>query len=153
MNVDIRRAVESDAGSVARLYIRARQAGAAAGTIPPSVHDDLDVRHWISHHVIPTLECWVAERAPSTIVGMLVLEDDWVDQLYVEPDLTGAGIGTQLIDLAKSERPDGLKLWTFASNQGAQRFYLRHGFHEVLRTDGQENEERAPDIQFAWLPA
>jgi hypothetical protein len=35
-------------------------------------------------------------------------------------------------------------------SQGAQRFYLRHGFVEVERTDGAGNEEHAPDIQYGW---
>ena len=64
--------------------------------------------------------------------------------------MTGLGIGSQLVDLAKRVRPDGLQLWTFASNMGAQRFYERHGFVAVRRTDGRENEERAPDILYVW---
>ena len=48
------------------------------------------------------------------------------------------------------ERPHGLRLWTFASNTGAQRFYARHGFVEVRRTDGRDNEERAPDVLYAY---
>lgn len=103
--------------------------------------------------VIPRLECWLAERAPDTVVALMVLDADWIDQLYVEPELTGAGIGSELIAVAKRERPGGLRLWTFVSNEGAQRFYLRHGFREVERTDGSGNEERAPDIRFAWTPA
>jgi hypothetical protein len=27
-----------------------------------------------------------------------------------------------------------------------------HGFVEVKRTDGSDNEERAPDIQYVWSP-
>jgi GNAT superfamily N-acetyltransferase len=54
------------------------------------------------------------------------------------------------IELAKRERPDGLRLWTFASNLRAQRFYERHGFVEAQRTDGRGNEERAPDILYVW---
>jgi hypothetical protein len=46
--------------------------------------------------------------------------------------------------------PEGLRLWTFASNAGAQRFYERHGFVETRRTDGRDNEERAPDILYVW---
>ena len=84
------------------------------------------------------------------LVGILVLEGRWVDQLYVEPGLTGRGIGGRLLDVAKRERPDGLRLWTFASNVRAQRFYERHGFTEAERTDGRGNEERAPDILYVW---
>jgi len=103
--------------------------------------------------VIPSLECWLAESSSCALVGMLVLEADWIKQLYVEPDLTRAGIGTQLIAVAKRERPDGLRLWAFVSNRGAQRFYLRHGFGEVERTDGSDNEEGAPAIRYAWGPS
>jgi len=64
--------------------------------------------------------------------------------------MTGRGIGASLLTLAKERRPNGLRLWTFASNPGAQRFYERHGFVEADRTDGQENEERSPAILYRW---
>jgi GNAT superfamily N-acetyltransferase len=149
----IRRAASPDATATAELYLRARRAGGANGAIPPLVHDDEDVTGWLTQVVIPTLECWLAEHESGALIGMLVLQDDWIDQLYVDPDLTGAGIGAELIAVAKRERPDGLRLWTFVSNEGAQRFYLRHGFHEVERTDGSRNEEGAPDILYAWSRA
>ena len=153
MQMIIRRATSSDAAATAELYLCARRAASAKQTVPPLVHDDDDVREWVTQVVIPRLECWLAEDESGILVGMLVLDGDWIDQLYVDPDLTGAGIGSELIAVAKRERPDRLRLWTFASNEGAQRFYLRHGFHEVKRTDGSRNEEGAPDIQYAWRPA
>jgi len=137
---------------MAELYLRARRAGTARGTLPPSAHGDDEVRDWVIRVVIPARECWLAQSASGSVLGMLVLEGDWIDQLYVDPDLTGAGIGFELIAVAKRERPDGLRLWTFESNRGAQRFYLRHGFHEVERTDGSRNEERSPDILYVWRP-
>jgi ribosomal protein S18 acetylase RimI-like enzyme len=94
----------------------------------------------------------LAERVSGTLVGILVLDGEWIDQLYVDPDLTRAGIGAELIAVAQRERPDGLRLWTFVSNEGAQRFYLRQGFEEVERRDGSRNEEGAPDIQYVWSP-
>ena len=153
MHVVIRRATSSDAAATAGLYLRARRAASVTGAIPPLVHDDDDVKDWMTQVVIPTLECWLAENAAGTVVGMLVINGDWIDQLYVDPNLTGAGIGSELIALAKHERPDRLRLWTFVSNERAQRFYLRHGFHEVERTGGSGNEEAAPDILYAWGPA
>jgi len=153
MDTIIRCAASRDAEAVAQLYLRARRSGAAAGTIPPLVHGEAEVTNWVKHVVLPRLECWLAERASGAIVGMLVLEGDWIDQLYVDPDLTRAGIGTQLIGVAKRERPEGLQLWTFVSNQDAQRFYQHHGFDEVERTDGGRNEEGAPDVRYRWLGA
>jgi GNAT superfamily N-acetyltransferase len=144
----LRRAGVQDAAAVADVLIRSRQA--AAGSIPPSVHSEAEVRGWVSTVVIPEREVWLAEDADGRSLGVLVLERDWVDQLYVDPDFTGMGLGTRLIEVAKSRRPTGLQLWTFASNIGAQRFYRRHGFTEAERTDGSGNEEKAPDIRFVW---
>lgn len=153
MSLSIRPAALPDAEPVVALYLRARKAAVRVGSIPPSVHSDDEVSHWITHFVIPKLEPWVAERSDGTIVGLLVLDDEWIDQLYVDPDLTGQGIGARLLDLAKRERPQGLRLWTFVSNSGAKRFYERHGFVEIERTNGSHNEEGAPDIQYASISA
>jgi len=150
MQISIRRGVAADAGRAADLWLRAR-AGAAA-SIPRTVHSPADVRAWFTGHVEGDAELWVAEDEGDgqRLVGILVLDDDWLDQLYVEPAVTGCGIGLALLDVAKRERPHGLWLWTFVSNEGAQRFYERHGFAEVERTDGRANEERAPDVLYAW---
>ena len=118
--------------------------------IPRPVHSDDDVRGWFAAHVVRKTELWVAEDPTGTLVAILVLDGPWVDQLYVEPALTGRGIGAALLNLAKRERGGGLRLWTFASNTRAQRFYERHGFVATRRTDGRDNEERAPDILYVW---
>lgn len=146
----IRRGQPADAEAIADLYVRARRAAANAGTIPPSVHGDDEVREWMGQVVFPRLAVWIAERSDRTPAGMLVLDDPWIDQLYVDPLLTGRGIGTRLMQVAKQQLPDGLRLWVFASNVGAQRFYERHGFVPIRRTDGSRNEEQAPDIEYAF---
>lgn len=69
--------------------------------------------------------------------------------MYVKPTLTGRGVGAKLLRVAKRERSADLRLWTFASNIRAHRFYERHGFVEIDRTDG-DNEERAPHILYGW---
>jgi GNAT superfamily N-acetyltransferase/uncharacterized protein YndB with AHSA1/START domain len=143
-----RRATPEDAEAVADLLVRAREA--AAGAIPPAVHPPAEVLGWVTTVVIPDREVWLVEEAPGAPIAVLVLADDWVDQLYVDPSRTGQGLGSRLLDLAKSRRPDGLQLWTFAANLGAQRFYARHGFVAVEATDGAGNEEQAPDVRFVW---
>jgi GNAT superfamily N-acetyltransferase len=148
--VTVRRANANadDARAAADLWLRAR--AAAIPAIPPPVHDADDVRAWFTSHVLDACELWIAEEADDALVGILVLDGDWVAQLYVDPERTGQGIGSRLLDRAKRERPDGLRLWTFQSNTRAQRFYLRHGFVEAARTDGRDNEERAPDILYVY---
>ena len=146
-----RRAGASDAPAVADVLIRSRRA--SAGAIPAAVHSDSEVREWVSGVVIPEREVWLTEDDGGRTLAVLVLDGDWIDQLYVDPGVTGRGMGSQLIELAKSRRPEGLQLWTFASNIGAQRFYRRHGFTVAETTDGSGNEEKAPDVRFVWSPA
>jgi GNAT superfamily N-acetyltransferase len=148
MNLTIRRGGAGDARAAADLWLRAREA--AIGAIPPPVHDADDVRRHFASHIVGECELWVAEDEHDVLAGILVLDGEWVDHLYVDPHRTGHGIGSSLLDVAKRERPQGLRLWTFASNTGAQRFYLRHGFVEADRTDGRDNEERAPDILYIY---
>jgi GNAT superfamily N-acetyltransferase len=152
MKPAIRRGGAPDARAAADLYLRAREAALHAGSIPAGVHDDDDVRGYFASHIVEDCELWVAED-DGALAGILVLDGDFVDHLYVEPDLTGRGIGSALLAVAKRERPDGLQLWAFQTNTGARRFYERHGFVEVRRTDGRENEERAPDVLYRYRPS
>ena len=148
MDVDIRRGTDADARAAADLWLRAR--AAAGDAIPPPAHPPDEVRGWFATHVVPATELWVAATAEHPMAGILVLDGDWLEQLYVEPGLTGRGIGAALLAFAQARRPDGLRLWTFVSNAGAQRFYERYGFEEAERTDGRDNEERSPDILYVW---
>jgi chorismate mutase/GNAT superfamily N-acetyltransferase len=157
VDLTLRPAAAEDADVLAELFAAAREAAYPA--MPRSVHTPAEARHWFREvlDVLPrTLpmpaerEIWVAESG-GEVVGYLVLDPEWLDSLYVRPDLTGRGIGTVLLDLAKSLRPDGFGLWVFESNVRAQAFYARHGLVPVRRTDGSDNEERAPDIEMAWL--
>ena len=145
-----RRATGRDAPAVAELLLRSRRA--AGDAIPPPVHPDAEVREWVTRVVVPEREVWLTEDDDHRPLAVLVLDGDKIDQLYVEPAAFGRGHGSRLVGLAKSLRPDGLQLWTFATNTGAQRFYLRHGFTVAETTDGSGNEERAPDIRFVWRP-
>ena len=143
----LRRGTDRETVAVSGLYLRARKA--AKATIPMTAHTDDDVRRWIAEWVVAHTELWVAEDDGGALVGLLVLDENRLEQLYVEPTLIGRGIGSELIGLAKRARPKGLRLWTFESNLGAQRFYERHGFRQVERTAG-DNEECAPDILYVW---
>lgn len=133
---------------MAEVWLRSRKASVPA--IPAPVHRDDEVRAWFADVVLAERETWVAV-ADDEVVGLLVLDGPWVDQLYVDPAATGQGLGARLLERAKAQRPKGLDLWTFEANTGARRFYQRHGFTEVGRTDG-ENEEGAPDLHLRWAP-
>jgi GNAT superfamily N-acetyltransferase len=96
-------------------------------------------------------EIWVAEN-DAGVVGFAILSADELMQMHVDPDEQNAGIGSALLARAKERRPAGFTLWTFQKNVGARRFYERHGLEVVRLTDGEGNEEREPDVQYAWDP-
>lgn len=91
---------------------------------------------------------WVTVAMTDRVVGFLARDGGEICALYVHPDAQGQGIGKALLDQAKSAQSP-LTLWTFQANEGAQRFYLREGFAEVRRTEG-DNDEGLPDILFHW---
>ena len=133
------------------MWLRSRKAAIPA--IPAPVHSDDDVRRHFRTTIVSDREFWVAVDGTGTdVIGLLVLAGADVDQLYVDPAWWGRGTGSQLLDQAKRLRPDGLWLWAFQTNAGARRFYERHGFVAVDQTDGSGNEERAPDVRYAWRP-
>lgn len=143
-----RRADDSDAAAAADVWLRSF---AAALPTVRRAHDDDEVRAWFSHVVVPRYETWIAV-AEGSVVGLLVLDGEELEQLYLDPSWRGRGVGDRFVDLAKQQRPAGLRLWTFQVNEPARRFYERHGFIEVERTDGLRNEEREPDVRYVWQP-
>lgn len=148
--VFVRRAARQDVVAAADVYLRSRRSAVPA--IPPLVHDDDEVRAWFVDTVFAERELWVAAHASGAVIGLMVLDGDFVDQLYVDPRHTRSGVGSQLLAVARSLRPAALQLWTFQSNGGARRFYERHGFTPVEWTDGARNEERSPDVRYVWSP-
>jgi GNAT superfamily N-acetyltransferase len=96
-------------------------------------------------------EVWVADGGDG-VLGFAVLSADQLLQIHVSPDKQNKGIGGRLLAQAKERRPGGFSLWVFQKNEGARRFYERHGLELVRVTDGEGNEENEPDAQYAWRP-
>ena len=143
----LRPATTEDLPAVADLYLRVRETAVPA--MPPQIHTVEEVHAYVGGWDLTRRAVWLAER-DGEVLAFMVVEDDWLDSLYVRADAAGQGIGTALLDVAKGLRPGGFCLWVFESNDGARRFYARHGLVELEHTDGATNEERAPDLRMAW---
>ena len=69
------------------------------------------------------------------IVGVVVAEDDWIEDLWVARDHRRRGVGSQL--LTAGERQIAARghavahLRVVADNQRARRFYAAHGWTEI----------------------
>ena len=99
---------------------------------------DLVARGWVT----------VARRR-GRVVGFLARDGEEVVALYVARSARGQGVGRALIARAK-RRSRRLLLWTFQFNHAARRFYEAEGFAEIGRTGGAGNDEKLPDIRYAW---
>lgn len=112
------------------------------------LHTPAEDRWYFRERVFAACELW-GWFDKQDLVGIIAFRDGWIDQLYILPSAQGRGIGTALLDIAKSRFPR-VSLWTFQRNSNARRFYERHGFALVRETDGSGNEEKEPDVLYAW---
>lgn len=147
-SVVLRAASPADAAGTADVWLASFDA--ALPTVRRA-HPDDEVRGWIGDVLVPRHDTWVAE-VDGAVVGVLALSQGWLDQFHLDPAWRGRGIGDRLVALATQRQPKGLRLWTFQADEPTQRFYDRHGFRAVERTDRAGNEEREPDVGSGWRP-
>jgi GNAT superfamily N-acetyltransferase len=112
------------------------------------LHTPEEDRRFFRERVFQSCEVWGSVDR-TTIIGMIAFREGWIDQLYVLPKGQGRGVGTELLEVAKSSHKR-LQLWTFQRNSHACRFYESRGFSVVEKTDGTRNEEREPDVLYSW---
>ena len=100
------------------------------------------------NHILP--ERFQIELAliGEKVVGFIAYNEEEINQLYVHIDYQEMGIGTVLLNKAKTQAKDKLRLYTFEVNEMAQKFYEKNGFKIIGR--GHENEEKLPDILYQW---
>ena len=141
----IRRATQNDAEVVGEVFVRARD----EMDYLPRIADEL--RPLLGGWFVDRDEIWVAEE-DGAVVGFAGVNEHVLTHLYVDPHAQNRGIGTALLDHAKHLRPMRLELWVFQKNEGARRFYERHGFRLVKLADGADNMEKEPDALYRWWP-
>ena len=102
--------------------------------------------------LLPNQEVWVAEDDEQRVVGWFSLTKGSLEHIYVDPERQNRGLGSEMLAAVIERLPDGFSLWTFQKNEGARRFYERHGLDAVEFTDGRDNMEREPDVRYEWAP-
>ena len=64
-------------------------------------------------------------------VGVVSVQDDLIENLYVLPDMQGRGYGSALLEFAAARCQDAPRLWVLNVNEKARRFYEVRGFQET----------------------
>ena len=128
--------------------------------VPQDLHTPDEDRRWMRDVFVSQLvlvaeidETPGQEEPVCRIVGMLSMGDGTVHNFYIRPGYQRRRIGHALMETAKTCSGGELKLWVFEPNEGAIRFYERHGFVTIRKTDGRDNEEKVPDRLMAWREA
>jgi ribosomal protein S18 acetylase RimI-like enzyme len=89
---------------------------------------------------------------PEHARGRKVIE---LKQLYTDPETTGRGIGSALMDgameIAREQEADEMQLSVWSGNEGAQKFYARYGFGKVANIFFMVGDQRDDEFLYARM--
>lgn len=146
--ISIRRYVETDLDVIVTLWYRTW-----TNTFP-HLHHPQPFEQWkirFQQDLAQRGSVWVA-AAEEQIVGFIVVmeSENILDQIFVNPDVQRIGIGTVLLNWAKTICPKGLSLSTLQENYSARKFYEKHGFIAGCLSVNPINGQ--PNIKYTWNP-
>ena len=105
-------------------------------------------RNYFQNFVIKNNQVWIVESEKQP-VGFMAMNNDFIDQLYIDPDYQRQGIGKLLIDFAREQSSEHLWLYTLQINFIARTFYEKNGF--VAEKFGvSPPPESEPDVEYHW---
>jgi GNAT superfamily N-acetyltransferase len=145
--IEIRAIEKTDVEATVQMWRRSREGvqPALEARLNYSPEDDLK---FFTDTLMSECNVWLAisNKRP---VGLLAINGDSVEQLYIEPIDQRRGVGTVLLDLAKEKSPARLQLHTHQANTEAREFYENRGFRAVQFgvSPAPENE---PDVRYEW---
>ncbi len=137
-----------------------RQSFQRAMNLPEQNQRD-DLNHHLDYFcaIDPSSIRIAIDCSSSTIAGLMVLASGQLDHLYVNVEYQGLGLGSNLLNEAKTLSSRGIELFTFQRNSQSQGFYERHGFVEIERgyAEPEDNpwassKEELADIRYRWTP-
>lgn len=116
-----------------------------------SAHSFIPKDYWESNFamvkdMLSEAELYVYED-DSAIQGFIGLSDTYIEGIFVTTDAQGKGIGKQLLDFAKSIKPQ-LTLKVYQKNTRAIHFYKREGFS--IQEEGLDVSTGEKEYTMCW---
>ncbi|MFC6153271.1 GNAT family N-acetyltransferase [Nocardioides yefusunii] len=148
-DVLLRPAGEDDVVRMAALQVQARRAAPMPGVVDPEVLA-ADLRAGLGDD-----EFWIAERDGEAVGYVRFVRPDatrvgWLDDLYVDPNASGQGVGTLLLEFVQASLPGGFGLWAFAENAPARAFYRASGLREREFVPAADSPTGEDEVRMTW---
>lgn len=105
-----------------------------------------DVMEWHEGRLPQWTWASAAVDENGVIAGYIALKGRHIDQLFIDPVVQQAGLGSRLLCLAIDTFPGPLTLDVFEDNTPARAFYAKHGFR--MRDRWMNEEEGAIDLRY-----
>ncbi|SIO33420.1 Ribosomal protein S18 acetylase RimI [Carnobacterium alterfunditum] len=132
--MDIRIASELDYPALRSLYLESRRKSFHWADREEMNLEDFD-RHTVGEFII------LAEE-DGKILGFssLNLPDNFIHNLFVHPDFSGKGIGSQLVNASIKKMDKPIELKCVSKNQKDMEFYENNGWKKVIE-EGKPKEK------------
>lgn len=126
----IRPARTMDSPELRRIYLASRRQSFVWENEHEMALEDFD-KDTADEHIL------VAE-AERRIVGFasLYLPDDFIHLLFIDPDFSGRGAGSKLLEAAAEKMNKPLTLKCVSANHKALKFYEKNGWKKVVEETG-----------------
>jgi putative acetyltransferase len=98
---------------------------------------------------LPAAPLWVAANEQDKPVAFMLLSENHMDALFVDPDHRGTGVGKMLIQHALS-LTSGLTTDVNEQNQQAVKFYEKMGFVQVGRSATDDHGRPYPLLHLQY---
>ncbi len=102
--------------------------------------------HYFQSVLTESCDIWLAENEEG-LLGMMALEGDLINQLFVATTTQRRGVGTALLNKALELHPDRLRAFTFQKNRAARAFFEKHGFL-IIDASLSPAPENEPDLEY-----
>lgn len=114
-------------------------------------HDFIEANYWrdnfeVVKEVLPQAEVYVDEE-DGKIRGFIGITQGYIAGIFVSGDYQAKGIGSQLLDKAKTLYPS-LTLSVYAKNDRAVSFYLQKGFKIIKEQKDESTNEQEYVMQY-----